>query len=51
MARFVVGVPLILLLASVTFTQNPLQHEPQAVSFASRFDPALTHWSLLAILS
>jgi hypothetical protein len=34
MARFAVGVPLILLLVSVAFAQNPPQSDPQAVSLA-----------------
>jgi hypothetical protein len=42
MARFVVGVPLILLLVSVSCTQNPSQSNPQAVSFASQSITALT---------
>jgi hypothetical protein len=42
MARFVFGVPLILFLASVAFTQNQPQSNPQAVSFASRSIAALT---------
>jgi len=42
MARFAVGVPLILLFASVAFAQNPPQSDPQAVSFASQSIAALT---------
>lgn len=42
MARFAFGVPLILFLASVAFTQNQPQSNPQAVSFASRSIAALT---------
>ncbi|MGA2234438.1 MAG: hypothetical protein ABSG23_03120 [Terriglobales bacterium] len=42
MARFVFGVPLILFLASIAFTQNQPQSNPQAVSFASRSIAALT---------
>jgi hypothetical protein len=42
MARCVFGVPLILLLASVAFGQNPPQSDPQAVSFASQSIVALT---------
>jgi len=43
MARFVVGVPLILLLASVVSAQNPPQSDPQAVSLASQAMAALTN--------
>ncbi|SRR6266446_6808287 len=42
MARFAVGVPLILLLASAVSAQNPPQSDPQAVSFASKSIAALT---------
>ncbi len=42
MARFVVVVSLILLLASVAFAQNPPQSNPQAVSLASQSISALT---------
>ena len=42
MARLVVGVPLILLLVSVVFAQNPPKSDPQAVSFASQSIAALT---------
>jgi hypothetical protein len=42
MARFVVGVSLILLLASVAFSQSPPQSSPQAVSFAAQSIAALT---------
>jgi len=42
MARFVVGVPLILLLASVAVAQNPPQSNPQAVSLASQSIAALS---------
>ncbi len=42
MARFVVGVPLILFLASVAFAQNPPPSSPQAVSLASQSMSALT---------
>ena len=43
MARFVVGVPLILLLASVASAQNPPQSDPQAVSLATQAMAALTN--------
>ncbi len=42
MARFVVGVCLFLLLASVAFAQSAPQSNPQAVSFASQSIAALT---------
>jgi hypothetical protein len=42
MARFVLGMPLILLLVSLAPAQNPPQSDPQAVSFASQSIVALT---------
>ena len=49
MARFAVGVPLILLLASIASTQTRLQSDPQALSFASPsigldFHKSLSAW-------
>jgi hypothetical protein len=45
MARFVFAVPLILLLASVAFAQNPPQSDPQALSLAGQAMAALTNGS------
>jgi hypothetical protein len=42
MARFVVGVPLILFLASVASAQNPPQSDPRALSLVSQSITALT---------
>ena len=42
MARFVVGVPLIVFLAALAFTQNPPQNDPQAVSLVTQAMTALT---------
>jgi hypothetical protein len=42
MARFVFGVPLILLFAALVSAQNPPQSDPQAVSFASQSIAVLT---------
>src|SRR5580658_9928414 len=47
MARFAVGVPLILVLVSVVSAQNPPQSNPQAVSFASQSIAALTGGSAI----
>lgn len=43
MARFVFGVPLIPLLASVAFNHEPPHSDPQAVSLATHAMTALTN--------
>jgi hypothetical protein len=43
MARFVVGVPLILLLVSVAFAQNPPHSDPHAVLLVTHAISALTN--------
>ena len=43
MARFAVGVPLVLLFASVVSARNPPQSDPQAVSLANKAMAALTN--------
>lgn len=42
MARFAVGVPLVLLLASVVSAQNPPQSDPQALNLVAQSFTALT---------